>query len=51
MVMNTPDTAHVDEATANALTSLALGNTDILQQTGHLREMLRQSSGLDGADG
>jgi alkylhydroperoxidase/carboxymuconolactone decarboxylase family protein YurZ len=37
----------VDDATAESLAMLAIGQTDILEQAEDMREQLRQSSGLD----
>jgi len=45
--MSTPTRPAVDDATAAALTALALGRTDVLEQAEDLRERLRESSGLD----
>jgi 4-carboxymuconolactone decarboxylase len=45
--MNMPTKAPVDNATTDALTALALGQTDMLEQAAELREQLRQDSGLD----
>ena len=42
-----PSKASVDNATVNALTALALGQTDLLGQAAEIREQLRQDSGLD----
>jgi alkylhydroperoxidase/carboxymuconolactone decarboxylase family protein YurZ len=45
--MSAPTRPAVDDATADALAALALGQTDILEQAENLRERLRQGSGLD----
>src|SRR6185437_4565433 len=45
--MSTPTRPAVDDTTAAALTALALGRTDVLEQAEDLRERLRESSGLD----
>src|ERR1700728_453349 len=45
--MSAPTRPVVDDATADALAALALGQTAILEQAEDLREQLRQGSGLD----
>ena len=45
--MSVPTRPAVDDATADALAALALGQTDMLEQAQGLREQLRQGSGLD----
>src|ERR1700733_1288870 len=46
-LMSVPTRPVVDDATADALAALALGQTAILEQAEDLREQLRQGSGLD----
>jgi alkylhydroperoxidase/carboxymuconolactone decarboxylase family protein YurZ len=45
--MSVPTKPAVDDATADTLAALALGETAILEQAGELREQLRKGSGLD----
>ena len=45
--MNVTTKPPVDDTTAGALTALALGNTELLEQATELREQLRKDSGLD----
>jgi 4-carboxymuconolactone decarboxylase len=45
--MNATTNASADRATTDALTAIALGQTDIFEQAAGLREQLRQESGLD----
>jgi alkylhydroperoxidase/carboxymuconolactone decarboxylase family protein YurZ len=45
--MSVPTRPAVDDATAQSLAALALGQTAILEQAEELREELRQASGLD----
>jgi alkylhydroperoxidase/carboxymuconolactone decarboxylase family protein YurZ len=45
--MSVPTKPAVDDATADALAALALGQTTLLEQAEDLREGLRQRSGLD----
>ena len=45
--MSVPTRPAVDDATADALAALALGQTTMLEQAEDLREQLRQGSGLD----
>ena len=45
--MSVPTKPTVDDATAEALAALALGQTTMLEQAEDLRETLRQGSGLD----
>jgi alkylhydroperoxidase/carboxymuconolactone decarboxylase family protein YurZ len=45
--MSVPTRPTVDNATADALATLALGQTTMLEQADDLREQLRESSGLD----
>jgi 4-carboxymuconolactone decarboxylase len=45
--MSVPTKPAVDDATADALAALALGQTTLLEQAEDLRERLRESSGLD----
>jgi 4-carboxymuconolactone decarboxylase len=45
--MSVPTRPAVDDATADALAALALGQTAMLEQAEDLRDQLRQGSGLD----
>lgn len=45
--MSVPTRPAVDDATAQSLAALALGQTAMLEQAEDLREQLRQASGLD----
>jgi 4-carboxymuconolactone decarboxylase len=45
--MSVPAKPAVDNATAEALAALTLGQTTMLEQADDLREQLRQGSGLD----
>ena len=45
--MSVPTKPAVDDATADTLAALALGQTTMLEQADDLREQLRQGSGLD----
>jgi len=45
--MTIPTQPAVDDATADSLAALALGQTAMLEQAEDLREQLRQGSGLD----
>src|SRR5262249_56855340 len=45
--MSTPAKAEVDDATKDALTGLALGDVEVLEQALELREAWQERSGLD----
>ena len=45
--MSTPAKADVDDATKDALTGLALGDVEVLEQALELREAWQERSGLD----